>query len=245
MSIGSGVSCCVVGDRMLRRRKVLLFTAVAVAAIVLGVVSTLALAGWPQERSLAASPWNAGPMGWGMGGVGVEGEFDYLTHMVAHHEEAVDAARQLERSGRAEMRALGTSIVTTQTAEITKMNARLAEWYPGRSATLPYQPMMRDLSRLSGDALDEAFLQDMIPHHMAAVMASQQLLVHSRIQHQEVTDFARAVRDDQHTEIFQMQRYLADWFGGGWEMPYGAGLGGSSTPGAGNGPCGPGGMMGR
>ena len=50
--------------------------------------------------------------------------------------------------------------------------------------------MMRDLSGFSGDALDEAFLRDMIPHHMVAVMASQQLLVHGRVEHAEITDFA-------------------------------------------------------
>jgi uncharacterized protein (DUF305 family) len=180
-----------------------------------------------------------------MDGVSVGGEFDYLTHMVAHHQEAVGAARQLERSGRAEMRALGTSIVTTQTGEITLMNAWLAAWYPDRPTTVPYEPMMRDLSPLSGDALDKAFLQDMIPHHMAAVMTSQQLLVHDGTQREEVADFARTVRDSQHAEIFQMQRYLADWFGDDGGMHHGVGPVGASLPCVGNGPWGPRGMMGR
>jgi uncharacterized protein (DUF305 family) len=226
---------------MVRREKALLFTAVTITAIVLGVMSTLALAGWPGQRPPAATPWDAspmgsgmGPMGWGTRGLSGNSEFDYLTEMVAHHQDAVNAARQLERSGRAEMRALGASIVTTQTAEITQMNAWLAQWYPGRSTAVSYQPMMRDLSRLSGDTLDEAFLRDMIPHHMAAVMMSQQLLVQGRIQHPELTEFAARVRDSQHAEIFQMQRYLADWFDGTWRMPYGHGGGGR----------GPGGMMG-
>jgi hypothetical protein len=46
---------------MLRQGKVLLFIGAAVAAIVLGVASTVALVGWQQERSSAATPWNAGP----------------------------------------------------------------------------------------------------------------------------------------------------------------------------------------
>lgn len=144
------------------------------------------------------------------------------------------------------MRTLGASIVATQTAEITTMQAWLSTWYPGRSTADGYQPMMRDLSPLSGDALDEAFLRDMIPHHMVAVMMSQQLLMHGPIEHQDVTGFARTVRDAQHAEIFQMQRYLADWFGGGWSMPNGCwnGPGGSSAPGVGDGRWGPGGMMG-
>ncbi|MFF4620500.1 DUF305 domain-containing protein [Nonomuraea jabiensis] len=78
--------------------------------------------------------------------------------------------------------------------------------------------MMRDLSKLSGDALDQTFLQDMIPHHMAAVMMSQQLLASGQAEHPEVADFAAKVRDTQHAEMLQMRRYLADWFGE-WGMP--------------------------
>ncbi len=234
-----------------RWRKVLLFAAAPVAAIVLGVVSTVAVLGWPQAHPYAATPWSVddsgpgmGPMRWSMGGVSVDGEFDYLTHMVAHHQEAVDSARQLERSGRAEMRALGSSIVTTQSAEITRMNAWLAQWYPGRSTAVDYRPMMGDLSGLTGDPLDEAFLRDMIPHHMAAVMMSQRLLVQGRIPHQEVAGFASTVRDTQHSEILQMRRYLAGWFGGRAQMPFGTGPAGSPAPCIGDSGWGPGGMIG-
>lgn len=235
---------------MTRRGKALLIAAVAIAALALGAVSTLTLAGWYQQRTPAAAPWTEeptaggiGPRDWGMGGVNVDSEFDYLTHMVAHHQEAVAAARQLERSNRPEMRALGNSIVTTQSAEITKMNGWLAQWYPGRSPSVGYEPMMRDLTGLTGDALDETFLRDMIPHHMVAVMMSQQLLAHGRVQHGEVADFARTVRDTQRAEIFQMRGYLTEWFGGAGRTGYGPGVGDSAWCGP-DGSWGPGGMMG-
>ena len=61
----------------------------------------------------------------------------------------------------------------TQTAQIEPMTGWLASPYPEQSATVDYRPMMRDLSGLSGDGLDRTFLQDMIDHHMAAVMMSQ------------------------------------------------------------------------
>ena len=111
-----------------------------------------------------------------MGGVVAHDEFSYLTHMVAHHEEAVDAARQLARSERPQMRAFGRTIVATQSAQIDQMRAWLATWHPDRSTDVDYRPMMRDLTGLSGDRLDRTFLQDMVGHHMAAVMMSQQLL---------------------------------------------------------------------
>jgi Domain of unknown function (DUF305) len=38
--------------------------------------------------------------------------------------------------------------------------------------------------------------------------------------HGEVNELARSIRDEQHAEIFKMQRWLADWFdsGSGWGM---------------------------
>ena len=71
--------------------------------------------------------------------------------------------------------------------------------------------MMRDLSGLSGDRLDQAFLQDMIGHHMAAVMMSQHLL-RGGAEHGEVAELAREIRDGQHAEIVTMRRWLALWF---------------------------------
>ncbi|GAA3560779.1 DUF305 domain-containing protein [Nonomuraea rosea] len=183
--------------------------------------AAIATADHQQVRATTATGWQQPclPMG-SMHRIVVNDEADYLAQMVAHHQEAVDAAAQLHRSGRDEMRALAASITKTQSAEINTMKAWLAAWYPGQRAA-SYQPMMRDLAKLSGDALDETFLQDMIPHHMAAVMMSQQLLMHGRIRHQEVAGFAQTVRDDQRAEMFQMQRYLSDWFGTVRPMPCG------------------------
>ncbi|MFG1708644.1 DUF305 domain-containing protein [Nonomuraea sp. M3C6] len=205
----------------------------ALAGIVAGsVLATTAVMGIavaadrdsPPRQATAQRP-TASPTSWGtmepngpMCGVSVSDEADYLAQMVAHHQEAVQAAKQLQRSARTEMRTLGASIVTTQSAEIATMNKWLATWYPGRSRATDYQPMMPDLSKLSGDALDKTFLQDMIPHHMMAVMMSQQLLMHGRIQHPEIATFATKVRDAQHAEMLQMQQYLANWFGGGGGM---------------------------
>lgn len=211
-----------------RRRQVVVLAVTAVAGIAVAATGDTPphhapawqQSGSPTDRGMMGPMGPMGPMGrmGRMGGVNVSDEAGYLTHMVAHHEEAVQAARQLQRSGRAQMRTLGASIVTTQSAEIATMKAWLATWYPGRSPATGYQPMMRDLSKLSGDALDETFLRDMIGHHMMAVTMSQQLVMHGRVQHAEVTAFAAKVRDAQHAEMFQMQQYLADWFGG-WGMP--------------------------
>jgi uncharacterized protein (DUF305 family) len=81
-----------------------------------------------------------------------------------------------------------------------------------RDATVTYDPMMRELVGLRGDALDQAFLADMIPHHMMAVMMSQQFLAARLGAHAETEPFARRIRDVQQQEIRMMQDWLRSWF---------------------------------
>ena len=152
-------------------------------------------------------------MGMGMG-MEVRNEFDYLTRMIPHHDEAIVAAKVLQQgTQRQEMRTFAASIIETQAAEVRQMKTWLAAWYPGRDTRVTYNPMMRDLTRLGGSALDRAFLEDMIPHHMMAVMMSQQFLVANLADHREVVPFARNIRDTQQNEIQTMARWLRDWFG--------------------------------
>ena len=152
--------------------------------------------------------------GMGSGMMDVENEADYLVAMIPHHEEAIVAAEELARSDRAEMRELGEAIVASQTEQIEQMQTWLAEWYPDNDTTSDYEPMMRDLSELSGDELDQTFLQDMIPHHMIAVMMSQRLLVHADAEHDEVDALARDISAEQRREIALMRTWLVAWFSG-------------------------------
>lgn len=162
---------------------------------------------------MSGMPMSGMPMS-GMHGSHVDSEFSYLTQMIPHHAEAVAAARELlARSDRPEMKDFARSIIETQSAQIDEMRADLARWYPGRDTSADYTPMMRDLSQLAGDELDQAFLEDMIPHHGMAVMMSQQLLAGGLAEHPEVTDLATTIRDDQRAEIMMMMDWLRTWFG--------------------------------
>ena len=218
----------------MRRPWVAVVGALALVAAMAGV-AVAAVSGEREPASghrmhgmKSSSPWG-GPgwrqdsHGWTHGSA-VGTEFTYLSEMVAHHEEAVVAAEELGRSDRPQLRAFAASIVETQSAQIDQMTAWLAQWYPGRSTDVDYQPMMRDLSGLSGDELDQAFLRDMIPHHMTAVMMSQQLLVRAVAEHERVNALAASIRREQHAEIFQMRQWLADWFGTGWELGRGSAM---------------------
>jgi uncharacterized protein (DUF305 family) len=148
-----------------------------------------------------------------MPGMRLQSEFDYLTEMIPHHEEAIATATMLQQgSERPEMRSFARSIIETQTAEVQQMKRFLAAWYPGRDTYADYAPMMRDLTGLRADALDRAFLDDMILHHMMAVMMSQRLLMAGLSDHHEIIPFARNIRDVQHAEIQAMAGWLKAWF---------------------------------
>jgi uncharacterized protein (DUF305 family) len=169
-------------------------------------------------------------------GMEVESEFDYLTQMIPHHEEAIAAATVLQRgTEREEIRDFAAAIIETQSAEVEQMEEWLAAWYPDRDTSVDYEPMMRDLGGLSGDALDQAFLQDMVPHHMMAVMMSQQLVRGDLAEHDAVVPFAENIRDTQHQEIRTMAGWLADSFD---ESPMGGMRGrmGAMPGGMGHGP---------
>ncbi len=173
----------------------------------MGPMGPSAMAGRPDANG------GMGDMGMGMG-MEVRNEFDYLTRMIPHHDEAIVAARTLQSgTRRQEMRAFAASIIETQTAEVRQMHAWLAAWYPGRDTRVTYTPMMRNLTRLTGAALDRAFLEDMIPHHMMAVMMSQRFLNANLADHREVVPFAGSIRDTQSSEIRMMAGWLRDWFG--------------------------------
>jgi len=143
----------------------------------------------------------------------VRDEADYLATTVEHHREAIGAARELTRSDRPEMRRFGREIVRVQSHQVRQMSRWLARWHPDQPAAT-YQPTMRDLSGLSGAALDRAFLRDMVGHHMAAVMMSQWLLARDLDRHPSVARLAENIRDSQHLEIQQMQRWYGEWFAG-------------------------------
>ncbi len=156
-----------------------------------------------------------GRMGPGMMGhmdVTINSEYDFLVHMIPHHEEAVYTAGILkENTEREEMENFADEIIRTQSEEIEMMISWLEAWYPEKEHDIDYQPMMRNLENLEGEELDRIFLEDMIFHHMEAVMMSQQLLSRGLAEHEEVDALARNIRNAQRQEIMMMRNWLARW----------------------------------
>jgi uncharacterized protein (DUF305 family) len=156
---------------------------------------------------------NAMPMGGMMGmdhsAMMVSSEREFVADMIPHHQEAVDTANEvLARGGSTpEIRTLAEDIITAQETEIAMLKEWYLAWYGEEYvADNSYQPMMRDLSELSGAELDKRFLEDMIPHHMGAIMMAQS--VRPYIEHQEVADMADAIMETQTAEIQLMREML-------------------------------------
>ncbi len=148
-------------------------------------------------------------MGMDHGAMMVSTEREFVAGMIPHHQEAVDTATEvLERGGSVEeIRTLAEDIIAAQETEIAMLKQWHLGWYGEEyGVDGSYQPMMGDLSQLSGVDLDKRFLEDMIPHHMGAIMMAQSVRPH--IEHQEVTDMADAIMETQTAEIELMRNLL-------------------------------------
>ena len=179
-------------------------------------------AGHDHGHGAPASPEEAGGMGMMGGAMGAgmamhppaADEAGFLAHMIPHHQEAVDSARALlEVTERPELRTLAEAIIASQTAEIEAMRGWLADWHPDAPVDVDYAPMMRDPGPdASVDAVERAFLEDMVMHHMMAVRDARLLLMQGLAEHDEVADLAQSIVSDQLNEIDQMRAWLAEWF---------------------------------
>lgn len=140
----------------------------------------------------------------------VKSDREFIEGMIPHHQEAVDTAKEVVTRGGTtpEIKKLVEGIVVAQEKEISMMKGWYQTWYgqPYKTKTDSYTPMMRDLSSLSGAPLDKVFLEDMIMHHMGAIMMAHSVQTH--IEHQEISDLTDAIVETQMAEIKLMRQLL-------------------------------------
>lgn len=139
----------------------------------------------------------------------VSSEREFIEGMIPHHQEAVDTAKEvIERGGTTpEIKQLVEDIVVAQEAEIAEMKQWYEDWYdePYKDSG-EYMPMMRELANLSGAEIDRVFLEDMIGHHMGAIMMARS--VQPYIEHDEIAELTQAIVSTQSAEIAQMRQML-------------------------------------
>jgi len=140
----------------------------------------------------------------------VSSEREFITGMIPHHQEAVDTANEVIARGGStpEIKALAENIVIAQEKEIAEMKGWYQAWYgvAYEEQAEDYQPMMRELAGLSGADLDKRFLEDMIMHHMGAIMMARS--VQPYIEHEEIIGLTKAIAETQTTEIKLMRDLL-------------------------------------
>lgn len=144
-----------------------------------------------------------------MGQMMVTSERVFIEQMIPHHQEAIDTAREvLARGGTTPaIRELMESIITAQIAEIESMRSWYEAWYGTTyTDTGEYEPMMRELAELEGVALDRAFLKDMIPHHMGAIMMARSIQPY--IEHEEIAALTEDIVRTQSAEIVLIRELL-------------------------------------
>lgn len=148
-------------------------------------------------------------MGMDHGMMMVKSEREFITEMIPHHQEAVDTAKEVLARGATtpEVKTLVENIIKAQEKEIADMKTWYKTWYnTDYQPSGKYQPMMRDLENLSGKELDKAFLEDMIMHHMGAIMMAES--VQKYVEHNEIKDLTKAISTSQSDEINQMRVML-------------------------------------
>ncbi|MCA9363436.1 DUF305 domain-containing protein [Candidatus Nomurabacteria bacterium] len=144
-----------------------------------------------------------------MMGMMVSSEREFIEGMIPHHQEAVDTAKEVIARGGStpEIKQLVENIVVAQEAEIAEMKQWYQDWYGEPYADNgEYMPMMRDLSNLSGAEIDRVFLEDMIGHHMGAIMMARS--VQPYIERNEIAELTQAIVSSQSAEIAQMRQML-------------------------------------
>jgi uncharacterized protein (DUF305 family) len=154
----------------------------------------------------------------------------FMAGMIPHHQMAVVMARmELARGTRPELKAMAQRMITAQSGEISRMTGWLKIWYgltPAQAAARApagigkmMTSMHADMGDMSshmaamhpGASVDQAFMEAMIVHHQAAVLAAG--TVPGRAAYRQLITLAQSIVTSQNAEIAQMRTWLRTWYG--------------------------------
>lgn len=139
----------------------------------------------PKMDHSAHSDMNHSSMSHAMGDSGLKSlraktgkDFDiaFLSQMIAHHEAAVQMAKQaLSTATKPETKAEAQKVIDSQSKEITQMTGWLKSWY-GTTPNKPEQALVNsDMKEMMAMPVttDAMFYDMMIPHHQGAIDMSE------------------------------------------------------------------------
>jgi uncharacterized protein (DUF305 family) len=144
----------------------------------------------------------------------------FIDAMVPHHQGAIEMAQvALENAEHPEILALAEEIVAAQETEIEQlksikqeqfgiseisMDMTSAEEMEGMGMTIEPQELANQ------EPFDQAFIDNMIPHHESAIEMAQVVLEES--ENPEIRQIAGAIVDAQEREIEQMRSWRDEWY---------------------------------
>lgn len=141
-------------------------------------------------------------------------DVDFIEALVPHHEGAIQMAQiEVQKGTRAEVKTMAQQMIDQQAQEIAVMTSEY-QAITGRSR-VPSPPRdnhmradMLVIQAASGAAVDEAFLEHMIPHHANAISLAHRALPFLR--RQALKDLATNTENGQAAEIGEMQEMKAN-----------------------------------
>jgi len=148
----------------------------------------------------------------------------FIDAMVAHHQGAIDMARQADSNAlHQELKEFARKVVADQSSEMAMMTGWREQWFAGRprAAKADSMPGMAEsmggmdaghLQMLTGAEFDLAFIEMMVPHHQGAVTMARDAL--ARSQRPEIRGLAQRIIDAQQAEIEMMDRWKSEWAAG-------------------------------
>ena len=149
-------------------------------------------------------------------------DVEFAQMMIVHHQGALEMAElAVERASTDEVRALAERIAAAQGPEIELMSGWLQTWDEELPAGAEHGGMdhggmdmdgmdqeeaMTTLAGLEGVEFDRKFLELMVAHHRGAIEMAQTQIGEGA--DSDALALARTIRDDQNTEITEMENLL-------------------------------------
>lgn len=138
----------------------------------------------------------------------------FIDSMIAHHQGAISmATKAIQDAQHTELKVLGQQIITSQTAEVARMQEWRQQWYPSLPPTQGLGMHMGDME-ISADAsvpFDLRFISAMIAHHEGAISMAKDAQQHA--DHPEIKELAGAIIAAQEVENIQLQQWQKEWGG--------------------------------
>lgn len=141
-------------------------------------------------------------------------EIRFMRDMVDHHHMALMMTEMCQmKATHEELMTMCATMHDAQAAEIITMQTWLQSWYG-----IDYEPMMsprdakdmEEMEALPQEEFEVEFMNEMIPHHLKAIVSSTPCLV--RATHGELVDMCVGIISTQAEEVKMLREWLCAWY---------------------------------